>query len=180
MTVLSVPELKTALPVPPQGVTDDWLLSLLNAAESEMTNRYGPASGPIVEQHLGGLRVISLFRPANGVGGISSIVEQSSGADVALATDDWVLHQDYMHLFRQCFGSHPSDRFAGEVQVTFTPLDDSDERKRIQVLLVKQDLAYNGYASVTTQSESRAAIANYQLERAAILASYSLTSEKYH
>src|SRR5690348_16030024 len=113
MTVLDLTALKKAVPVTPQGVDDTWLQSLLDASELEMTKRYGPAAGPVTEQHLGGLRLITLFRPSNGIAGITSVVEQSgAGSTTTLAANDWLLYPDFMHMARLPYGTNPASRFA--------------------------------------------------------------------
>ena len=175
---LSVASLKNHVPVIPQNVTDDALQALLNAAETEINARRGALGDPIVERHFAGLRTFWLARPAASAGDIASIVEDEAGALTTLASDDWYLHPNLMLLVRLKNGTHPSSRWASEVVTTFTPLDDTSERIRVQVALVKLDLAFTGWASVSTQSEGRTALADYKAEREALLSSFALTTRR--
>jgi hypothetical protein len=181
MTLLDPSDVKHA------GVATNWddsiIQVLLNSAESEITARRGPLGGTVTEQHLGGLRMFWLSRPASGPSGISSIVENVAGSLTTLATDDWLLHPNLMTLIRLSTGTHRADRWCGEVLTTFTPRDDTDERKRVQLQLVKQDMAWSGYSSESVSTgaggQSWAANPNYQIERAGILASFALTVERH-
>lgn len=177
MTLLAPPDL------PKFGVVSNLdstaLQTLLDSIESEIVARRGPAAGPITDfRFTNRLRTFRLSRPAASAAGISSVIEFAGGVPTALATNDWVLHQNLMTMVRLSYGSNPRGRWPDQVQVVFTPRDDTAERKRVQVAVLKLDLAYTGWASQTTTNESRAALANYHLERAALLASFALTDEK--
>lgn len=152
------------------------LQTLLDSIESEIVARRGPATGPITDFRFANrLRTFRLSRPASS---ISSVIEFSGGVATALAANDWALHQNLMTMVRLGSGSNPRSRWPDQVQVIFTPRDDTAERKRVQVAVIKLDLSYSGFASQSTQSEARAALANYHLERSALLASFALTDEK--
>ena len=167
------------------GVATNWsdamLGVLLSSAKDEINARRGD-TGSATEQHLGGLRTFWLARPAKSAADITSVVENDAGALTTLSSNDWLLLPNLMTLVRLGYGDHPASRWAGEVAVTFTPVDDTNERKRVQLLLVKQDLAWSGFSSEAVNTgvggQSWAANPNYQIERAGILASFALTGER--
>ena len=151
--------LSTALP-------DSAIQRFLEAAENAISARRG-VGDDIAETRQGGTRIISLAVPAER---ITTVVEAETAT--TLATDDYELRLDRVHLYRNAAGTNPSDRWSPRVRVTYKPFDDTDERIRVQIALVKLDVAYSGFSSMSTQTESRSR-GDYQAEREAILESFA-------
>src|SRR5690348_11076314 len=102
-----------------------------------------------------------------------SVVEQVNATDTTLATDDYQLVGDQT-LRRLRTGTNPYHCWRGRVAVTYTPLDDDENRDRVALALVEQDLNQN--PGLTGQrlgewQESFAPDSSYHADRAAIIAS---------
>jgi hypothetical protein len=172
MSLLSVSDLKGHIPVLQQGVTDTALGQLLDDAEQAITvYRGGPPGAALTELRRGGLRIVWSTRPIDLTADVT-ITELDGSSGVVLAADDWWLRANLMSLLRRPYGSHPRDTWGEYVELTYTPVDDTVERKRVQLDLCKLELAYNGYGSVATQSEQRSSL-DYDSKRRAILASFA-------
>lgn len=161
-------------------LSDESLQTLLDAAELDIIATAGPL-GSFADRRRGGGLYLWLSRLA---GTITSVVERWGDplglTSVTLDTTDWTLLPDGYTLRREWSSTHPADRWADDVIVTYTPLDDTEARKRVQVGLVKLELARNpglvsqtiGDWSETYQASS--AVAGYAVERAVLLASLSV------
>src|SRR5215831_835721 len=176
MTLLAVTDLPLAGVVTNLDVT--MLQMLLDGAEAEIINRRGPVAGPVTDTRLGMVRVVGLSRPSSAVTSVTEI--SSGGVATVLDTTDWLQFPNQRSMVRLPYGTHGADRWDQWVQVVFTPLDDTAQRKRVQLALVKLDLAYNGFGSQATQNESRSALADYHAARESILRSFALTDGKVY
>lgn len=164
--LLTPAQLRAALPGQ-TSLTDDSLQMLLDATAAAIALRWGPVAGPLTERTTGGARVIFLRRPA---ASITSVSELYAGTGRALVATDWRLRSSGMSLLRL-----PVRSDWGDVEVVYVPTDDTAERKRIQLALMKLELAYSGLASQTDGSHSESQdTAGYSGEREAILNSYAL------
>ena len=108
----------------------------------------------------------------------TSIVQVVEGTTTLDATD-YELKDDGQLLRRLSFGAtHPRSRWWHRVDVTYVPVDDLANRKRVQIALVALDLNHDPGASQETigswsESHSQGAGWNYETERRAILDSLS-------
>jgi len=170
---LSVDQCRAFPGMPPATVlSDESLLILLDSAAQAIVREHGPAGETKERLRVRG-DLLMLSRPALS---ITSIVEDARGAATALAADDWELSSSGQTLYRLVDGTNPGYYWAGRVDVTYTPFDDTAERQRVQRALVMLDI--NHHAGLTSQqvgtwAETYAAnsVFNYEIERAAILAS---------
>ena len=149
------------------GLTDDALQRLLEAAENDITAKFG-AAGSVTEYPVYGFDLLVLSRR---VGTVSSVKEYFDSDPLTLSTDDYRV--DGFMLKRLDTGTNPRTYWAGEVQVIHTPADTEVDRVRLQLALVKLDLAYSGYTAEATQDESRSPMPDYQLARRRLLGSYT-------
>lgn len=149
------------------GLADDALMRLLEAAENDITAKYG-AAGAVTEYHDGGFEALVLGRR---VGTITSVKETFDTDALTLSTNDYRI-DGYM-LWRLATGDNPGYAWSGQVQVVHTPPDTEVDRVRLQVALVKLDLAYSGYVAESTQDESRSPMPDYQLARRRLLNTYT-------
>jgi hypothetical protein len=173
VVLLSVADFKTFVPVP--GVTDAALSTLLDAAEQAIVGRYG-ASGNVTEIHDdGGGLYIFLGRRAASITSVTETFGDILGtADTVLASGDWILSNDGYSLKRLLTGTHPAGAWAPRVTVVYAAFDDTADRKRVQMELVKLDLNMTpGARSITVGavSASSGGPTDYPAEREAILAS---------
>jgi len=150
------------------GLSDDALQRLAEAAEKDITAKFG-AAGEVTEYLDGGYQQLVLRRR---VGTITSVTESSDTDDPLVLADDDYRVEGYL-LRRLDTGTNPGTTWQGEVKVVHTPPDTEVDRVRLQVALVKLDLAYSGYAAEATQDESRTPMPDYQLARRRLLQTYS-------
>jgi len=150
------------------GLNDDALQRLLEDAERDITARFG-AAGEVTEYLDGGWRELVLRRRA---GTITTVTEASEGDDALILEDDDYRVHGYL-LRRLDTGTNPRSTWQGEVKVVHTPPDTEVDRVRLQVALVKLDLAYSGFVAEATQDESRSPMPDYQLARRRLLQTYS-------
>jgi hypothetical protein len=137
MTLLTVADFKQFNPNP--GVEDDALQLLLDAAEDAIVARYGPVGASYVETVDGGYTYIFLRRRATAITGI---VETVSGTDTTLAADDYRLRADGVSVRRLGDGTNWRSYWGGPVAITYVPADDTNDRMRVQLELVKSMLTY--------------------------------------
>jgi hypothetical protein len=152
---------------------DPALQRLIDAAEGAITSRFG-ALGQFTERRRGGGLLLFLSRPA---GTIASVTERYGDpvgmTDVLLDATDYTLLPDGQTLRREWTGTHKADRWTDDVIVVQTPADDTAERVRVAIALVKLDLTYNPGLTderIGDWSESyNGSAMPYGLEREAIL-----------
>ena len=145
MTLLTVPDLKLHLG---HTTTDDAALQrLLDAAEASIDARIGPL-GSIIETHHASGPLLPLTRTAQAV---LVVVEHG----VTLSANDYALRPSGGIVERLSTGDHPANRWRGRVDVTIATADDTADRIRVQIGLVKLDLGFTpGTGSETIGSWS--------------------------
>lgn len=150
------------------GLDPDALALLLAAAYEAIDNHAG-ASGPVQELLTAGRGdLLMLSRRA---ASITTIIEN----DIELDDTDWELRASGQMVRRLATGDNPARRWRGRIDVTYTALDDENERDRVAIALVKLDLSYQPGVTQETigawsQQFAANSVWNYELERAAILA----------
>lgn len=157
---------------------DDALQRLLDDADEAIIERAGPAIDDYLVTSVTewfsphGDRIM-LSRRA------SSIVEVLEHAQretpTTLGADDYELSASGTILRRLRGGTNSATRWHPDVSVEYAPYSDAANRQRVQLALVKLDIASNpGLASQTvgawTEQYSANSVWNYQVEREAILA----------
>lgn len=155
-------------------LSDSTLQKLLDAAFAAIEDEVGPAgeTDELLTAHG------DLLKLNRRVASITSIVERNPYTPVTLADDDYEISRSGRILTRLRTGTNPATCWQGRVKATYVPVDDTAERIRVAVALVKLDIVHSpGLASQTigTWSEqytSNSAF-NYTLERLSILASLS-------
>ncbi len=161
-TSMTVAQLRTFVTSP---LPDEALLTLLSAAASAITGVAG-ATGEVTEYVAGGYTRIVVGRQ---IGTLTSVTENGT----ALTATDYRA-SGYV-LTRLDTAANPTT-WGTAVVVVYTPADDTAERQRVQLELVKLDLTYQpGLVSqdIGTWSETyqNAASMSYADQRAEILAS---------
>lgn len=159
-TSLTVDQLRLFVTSP---LLDDALLTLLSAAAAAIAGVAG-ATSEITEYVSGGYTRIVVARQ---IGTLTSVTED----DVLLVAADY---RASGYVLTRLDSSGNPGIWGGRIVVVYTPADDTAERQRVQLELVKLDLNQNpGLSAETigTWSETYAAPASYAETRAAILAS---------
>lgn len=152
-------------------LSDADLQPLLDAAKADVDQAAGPIAARERRRARGELLMLTQ-RAAS----ITTIVEDARGAAVTLAADDWELSGTGLVLWRLRSGTNPSGYWRGLVDVRYQRPDDTAARIRVMVALVQLDLTHKPGLSgqkIGTWEESYTSNSafNYQIERAAILAS---------
>lgn len=172
MTLLSTAEFRA---LHPSGLGDTALQMLLDAAEAEIDAAYGPV-GSTEELFRGGFnRLVVLARPA---ASITSITETRGTTVTTLSADDYLVHPDGFVIERLSGGTNSRWSWSGRITVTYTAVDDEDQRKVVQADLVQLMQSYApGITSETigawTQQLAANSVWNASEEREAILARLS-------
>lgn len=142
MTLLTIAEFKEHVTT---TLGDDAIQRLLDDAEAQIVAFAGP-TGDVTELVDGGWGRIVLSRRASA---ITSITELLWTTNYVLATNDWRQRGPYV-LERLRTGTTPRLAWAPIVTIVYTPADDTDSRKIVQLELVKLEIAYSpGLASQT-------------------------------
>lgn len=152
------------------------LQRLLDAAEVAIAARVG-LLGTLTERRRGGGLFLYLSRRA---GTLTTVTERYGDplgvSSVVLDGTDYTLLPDGLTLRREWTGTHPANRWAEDVVVASTAFDDTSERQRVAIGLVKLDLTHNpGLASETigdwSESYVNGSAMNYEMERESLLSS---------
>ena len=155
------------------SVSDSSLQILVDAAYLAIDDCIGP-QGDVKEYFTvrGGLLMLSR-RAAS----IVAVSENVTWTAVALAADDYELRPSGQMLVRLHDGTNPRWQWCGRVDVTYRPPDDTANRVRVAIELVKLEFAFNpGLASQTIGTWSEAYTSggkSYAEQRREILASLS-------
>lgn len=150
-------------------LADAALQQLLDAAEQEIVEHAGEheqASDVFVNPNRG-VGVLFLSRRAQA---IVQVRERAclNGDEVVLAADDYRLRGE-RELVRMPSGTNGRYAWGEEVEVDYTPIDDTATRKAVQADLVKLTAQYNAVRSHVS-GDFQESFPDYQAERAAILA----------
>lgn len=167
MTLLTTDEFRAFVAT---GLDDPSLQLLLDAAEAEIDAAAGPV-GSTLELVCGGYTRIVLARPASAIGGIT---ETRSNTVTTLAADDYLLYPGGYVIERLTGGTNSSWHWRGRVAVTYTPLDDADIRKGVQLDLVRLAITFQPGVTMETigawtQQMASNSTWNNSEERASIL-----------
>ena len=171
MSLLTVADLKTHIPVVQSGVQDAALQRILDYTEQLITIYRGgePATAVTERVRTHYLRIAFLQRRVDPAETIT-LTEIDGSSSVELASDDYHLRTNLMAFDRLGYGTHPRDTWGEWLLADYTPEDDTDQRKLVQVDLAKLELAINGYMTIGTQSEQRTGYADPTAMRRLILA----------
>jgi len=145
-------------------LSQDAIDRLLNDAESEINRRFGSLTSQI-EDHQDEGRYLFLQRPASS---ITSIVETVGTTDTTLETDDYALYHGNRMIKRLTTGINGRTNWGDRIRVTYVPASDSNQRKRVQLDLVKLAIQYQGLSTQESGNYS-ANFLDYEKEREKIL-----------
>ena len=153
----------------------DAIALLVADAEAAIIARYGPhAPAPIeLERVLGafttaGPTTIYFDRPAASIATVSEYDSDALPPTVLDAADYRLLYGGRA-VERLGTGPHPRAWWAGRVVLTYVPVDDTAQRKRVCIDLVKLALRYDAAKAQTAGDASETALDDYTRERSNLL-----------
>ena len=157
--------------------SDDALTQLIADAEAALIVRYGPHyPGPVtLTRFLADVSLVTpttfyLERPA---GSIASVTEfwgdPFRESETLLSPTDYRLHYGGRALERLGNAANPRWLWGHRVVISYVPLDDTAQRKRICIDLVKLALRYNATKEVVAGDTREYAYDDYTQERANLL-----------
>lgn len=137
-TLLSIQQIRDALET---GLPDTALEVLVDEADQQITSRYGPHSGEVIETTTPHLDLVFLGRQSASISEVRQFElyelpaagEEVAASSYRVLNNGWVLSRPLL--------------WRPQVQVTFTPADTSGLRKGVLLDLVRLALAYDAYAS---------------------------------
>lgn len=141
-------------------LSDDALQRLIDANEKEIIRKFGAHATQIDYVEPGRSDCLFLSRPPSE---ITEVVERWGDTETTLSADDYELIANWKRLNRLSTGTNPTSFWGDRVKVTYTPVDQNDERKGVLVDLCKLEIEYTGNAADSsgdvkaTKKELRAA-----------------------
>jgi len=157
----------------------DAIALLVADAEGEIIARYGPHPGPQTEVTLErlldqfallGPTAIFLDRPATEIVSVSEFAGSPyTETETTLDPTDYRLLYGGRALGRLATGSHSRSWWSGRVVITYRPIDDLPQRRRVCIDLVKLALRYNATKEVVAGDVREFAYDDYTQERSNLL-----------
>lgn len=146
-------------------VDDTELQALVDEATAELEARLGPSAsdGPISFSERPRGPLVDLPRPAV-VGGDLVVTERRGDTSTVLSADDYDLRNGGRTLRRRSDGTNPYERWAPDVDLTYTPVDDDAQREEVIVRLVQLSLEYDPVAQRSVGDTSQSNLV-FTLER---------------
>lgn len=158
--------------------TDPAIQLLINDAEAAVIRKFGPNAGGAVSAEfffpdLSNLVSSFLFLERSALS-VASIHEFDGDPeiDTTLAANDYRIVYSGGAIERMSNGDNPGSRWSRRVVVSYTPVDDTPQRKRVIVDLVKLALRYEAIKTQTVGDTAETAV-DYTEERDAILGQLS-------
>lgn len=148
---------------------------LIDDAEEDILARFGAHTSQ-TDYLTGGDLYLYTRRP---VSSVSSITETVAETDTTLSSDDYsIVVPGGSRLKRLRDGTNPATRWAREVTVTYTPVDDLDRRNRVGLDLIRLALQYSALRRVRDGDHSESGV-EYQKERNQILSGLKIRRRSY-
>jgi hypothetical protein len=157
-------------------LSDAELQRLIDEANEEIIARYGPhadSTAPITVSVRGGGRVIDLIRPIDTDEDIVVTEYSTAGFIVGesgtlLGADDYRVRNGGRTLDRLSGGY--STRWGGTVEITYTPVNDGNQRQEVTIKLVALAIEYGPYEKRTVGDVSTDHV-DYAKEREKLIGS---------
>ncbi len=147
------------------ALDDAALQVIIDRVDADLVRRAGPHSGPLTETMTGRTMSAYVNRPITSVTSVregATVVAETSALS---ATDEYRLWPAEGRIERLPAGT----RFAAVVEVVYTPVDETEGRKRVLLELVRLDLAQSGRAQERIGSDYRYRGLNYEEHRNALI-----------
>lgn len=146
---------------------DAELQALIDEASKEIIRRYGVLPEQVTEILDGGFRSIVPTHPIDS--SVAPTINETTGTtEVALDPTDFRVRS--RRLERLATGVNPRSKWGDEVEVTYKPASDQDQRDEVTIKLVILALSYEGVKSDSIDGYSSSPL-DYETERERLLAS---------
>lgn len=153
-------------------LNDTRLQDVIDRLEAELLQRTGPHAGPLVEILAGGGASVFLRRPISTVSSVREGARIEPSTPALTAATDYRVWPDQGRVERLTPGAElgtpaatVAAQFAAVVEVTYSPVDDQPQRKRVLLELVRLDLAQSGRAAESVGDDYRYRGLDYQEHR---------------
>lgn len=169
---MTVAEVRDHIETP---IPDMALQRILDDAENELEYRFGSAADNQTERFFpqGLTRFVYPSRRVDSIQEITEITDGPLGrTETVLSANDYQLTFNSQRIDRLPQGDHSRTNWGDEVVVVYTPYDDTLERDRIVIDLVRLALSYGGADSESLPDYSYRRDRSYQDEREEILKGY--------
>ena len=147
------------------ALDDVALQTVIDRVDADLVQRAGPHSGPLTETMTGRTRSAYVSRPIASVSSVREGAIIAAETPMLSATDEYRLWPTEGRIERFPAGSS----FATVVEVVYTPVDETDRRKRVLLELVRLDLAQSGRAQERVGSDYRYRGLDYGEHRDALI-----------
>lgn len=146
-------------------IADTALQRIIDAEHEDMVYHYGELGSQTERFDSGGREKV--IYPNRRVASIQSVkeIDKSSGDEVTLSANDYVVIPSGMRIDRLPTGDHASTYWRGTVEVEYTPYDDAKRREGVLIDLVKLALQWGGTDSERLPDYSSTRSREYQTQR---------------
>lgn len=156
-SLVSVAELKARVGT---NLADTDLQDLIDQEEALLNRLYGSAAGPVIEKRLPIRAFVYTKRPITSV---TTVKETDDGVETTLAAADYRVWPWGLERVGKSW--------AELVEITYTPENDTLDRKRVIIELCRLTLAPRGVKSESIGGEYSYTAADYTAEREKLIAS---------
>lgn len=147
---------------------DDALDRLIDDADAEIIRMHGEHTTQ-TEQLLGGNVFLILSRPASSITTVTEILKGTlPDSETTLSADDYDLWPDGRRLERLGDGTNQRETWGDVIEITYTPTDETAQRTRAEIDLVKLAIEYKGLNSEGI-GDHKVSFVDYEDERSKIL-----------
>ncbi len=155
-------------------LTDTELTALIDDVQGEITQRFGTIASGAVELR-GGSRILDIARPIDTALTVT-IVEHTDyprgTTTQTLASGDYDIDNGGRTIIRLSSGTNRADCWAPKVTVTYTPVDDQDQRDEVTIKVCLLTIEYDATGSKRVGDTSSQSL-EYTRERERLIASLS-------
>jgi hypothetical protein len=126
-------------------LTDDALQQLLDDAEAAIEEAHGQLETQ-TDTFEGETGANALFLSRKALT-ITTVVEEVCGVSTTLETDDYVMRYENRQIKRLTTGTNPRRTWGDVVIIAYVPVDETAQRTRMAIDLVKLAVQYNALGS---------------------------------
>ncbi len=130
-------------------LSDEELQRVIDAAEQDIVQRYGPhvtQTDELDECRLS--TALFLTRPASTITTVTEEFNIAGDIDqTVLSANDYALTADGFRLRRLSSGDNPRATWGDIVVIAYVPVDESSKREGVEIAMVKLDIQFSGLDS---------------------------------
>ncbi|MBS3927089.1 MAG: hypothetical protein KGZ65_00090 [Sphingomonadales bacterium] len=152
-------------------LTDTEMTALIDDVQGEIAQRFGTIASGSVELR-GGSRILDIARPIDTAQAVT-IVEHTDyprgTTTQTLVSGDYDIRNGGRTIERLASGTNRADYWAPKVVVTYTPIDDQDERDEVTIKVCLLSIEYDATGSTRVGDTSSQSL-DYRTEREKLIA----------